>query len=199
MSRPRLIKIACLLALMLAPVLTNAADGLIVSLKAAECPWADVHLENKLGLYLSHFSRIPVIRQNLPDGSDQFPFEDLLQWGVERGGRYLVDIEVDRIELERRKVTVFPYLFYRYRVYAVMSGRIRIIDLQKQRVEEFKNILYEIKASDQWQVAEDNKFDPALSVPADEKTALFQQLEDKAAKELFKEIKELTRGNHFGS
>nr|MBN2278313.1 hypothetical protein [candidate division Zixibacteria bacterium] len=194
----RIVIAACLWLMFLAiPAL--AGDNVIVSLKTTACPWADIHLEDRLDLHLASINRIPVVRQDLPANSDNLAFEDLLDWGQQRDGHFLVDIAVERIDLDLRKVTVFPFLLYRYRAYAVLSGHLRVIDLDKKRQLVFKEIAYDIKASDQWQPGEDNKFDPALNIPADEKRQLFRRLEEKVAEELSREIKALTRGNHFGS
>jgi hypothetical protein len=61
-----------------------------------------------------------------------------------------------------------------------------------------EEIEYDILASDNWQLVDDNEHDPAISIPADELTFLFDRLEDKAAERLYKKIKDISRGNNFG-
>lgn len=197
MMRKCMIVMALLLLVILPAGVSMAGSSIIVSLKSPECPWADSHLNEKVDLLLTSMNRVPVRRQSLPETSDILSFEEIILWGQEQGGRYLVDIAVDRIDLERRKVTILPWVIFHYRVYAVLEGTLRIFDLKKGRLVDLKNIECELKAKDKWQIVDDDKTDADLMVAVDARQLLFDDLEEKTAAWLYQEIKKLTRGNHF--
>jgi hypothetical protein len=180
----------------------TAGGGIVVNLRIPQNPWADSHLGERLDTYMSDITRVPITRNNIDDSTYRDiggeSFQDLMARGKMQDGHFLVDIKIDRIDLERRKCTFIPMLFWRYRTYAVLTGRLRILDVSRGRMVKNRAITYEIKAVDNWQLVDDNEFDPALSIPADEISNLFSCLEDKAAANLYKEIKEISRGNNFG-
>jgi hypothetical protein len=181
----------------------GAADGIIVNLSTASCPYADSHLKDKLDTYLSTVEKVPIISDSgaaFMSGKKaaRVDFSLLVERGKQLQGRFLVDIMIDRIDLEKRKLTVIPLLMYRYRVYGIVSGTMRIIDIVKNRVVKMEKVYFDLKASDQWQLVDDETNDPALSIPPDDKLILFDRLEEKAAAGLFEEINKLIRGNHFG-
>ena len=72
-------------------------------------------------------------------------------------------------------------LFWRYRVYAVLAGTMRILDVSKERMVKNKKLEYRVRVADSWQLVDENEHDPALSVPASEMTDLFNRLEDQVA------------------
>jgi hypothetical protein len=180
----------------------SAENGIAISLQLPQTAWSDSHLGEKLDMHLSTINRVPISRfgpdKNMAPIGAESSFLELLEFGRRQNDRFLVDIIVDRIDLEKRKMTVIPCLLFRYRLYAVLTGKMRILDITRERIIKFQDIDYEIKASDQWQVVDDNRDDPALHVPSDEKAILFNRLEEEAASRLFKEIVELTKGNSFG-
>jgi len=186
-------------ALLLLFASVAAQENILVSTRIPDCPWADSHLDERLNLYLTSITNVPIIRRQLPAFADTAGFTEILAWGRQQNARFLVDISMARIDLERRKQTIFPLLLFRYRTYAVATGTIRIIDFKKGRMTKLENIAYELKASDQWQIFDDEKDDPELMVPADRKQILFDRLDDNVALSLCEQIKALTRGNHFGS
>lgn len=181
-----------------------AGEAVIVNVSTPACPYADSRLSEKLGLHLSAVNTVPIIwNDDKPDSlaaSDESAgFDQLLARGKILNGRFLVDILVNRMDIIKRKITVIPLLLHRYQTYAVLSGTLRIIDIAKSRLVKLEPINYDLKASDQWQVADDDSNDPALLVPSDEKITLFDRLDEKAAAGLFAEINRLIKGNHFGS
>jgi len=197
MLRRKLFVAALLLSMLLIGGSSAAGDAIIVSLKSTECPWADSHLNEKVDVLLTSMNRVPIIRQVLPESPEAMSFEETVLWGQQQGGRYLVDIKIDRINLEQRKATVLPWIVHRYRVFAMLEGTLRIIDLKKGRLLDLQPIACELKASEKFQVVDDDKTDADLLIPADEKQSLFDNLEQKAAGMFYHEIKKLTRGNHF--
>ncbi|PKK84403.1 MAG: hypothetical protein CVT49_03520 [candidate division Zixibacteria bacterium HGW-Zixibacteria-1] len=197
MSYRSVLVIVILAVMFLFPGLASAQNDIIVSLKSPACPWSDNELEEKVDMLLTSMNRATIIRRTLPTSTSAMSFEDMVLWGQQQGGRYLVDVTIDRIDLEQRKVTLIPWVIFRYRVYAVMEGTLRIIDLKKGRLIDLKHIECDVKASDKWQIVDDDKTDADLMVPADEKPLLFDELEERAAAWLYQEIKKLTRGNHL--
>jgi hypothetical protein len=191
------------LVLLFALGATNVlGGGIVVNLRLPVNPWTDTHLGERLDMYMSNISHVPIVRNNIDDSTyrdiDGESFQDLMARGKKQDGHFLIDIKIDRIDLERRKSTFIPMLFWRYRTFAVITGTLRILDVSRGRMVKNKAIEYEIGATDNWQLVDDNEFDPALSIPADELSSLFGRLEDKAASKLYKEIKEISRGNNFG-
>ena len=197
MNRRILYAAVMLLLILLTTGISNAGDAIVVSVKSTQCPWADSHLNEKVDILLTSMHRVPIVRQALPDAPEAMSFEETILWGQQQGGRYLVDIKIDRIDLEQRKVTILPWIVHRYRVFAVMTGTLRIIDLKKGRLLALQPVECEYKASEKVQIVDDDKTDADLLIPADEKQALFDNLEHKAAGMFYQEIKKLTRGNHF--
>jgi hypothetical protein len=198
-------KLAVIFALILSLIFhwgLAAGGSIIVNLRVPASPWIDSKLSDKLDYYLSSISNVPVVKY---DNSDSLwmnttgsSFQELLGWCRNLNGRFLVDISVNRIDVEKRKTTVFPEIVFRYRNYAIIEGTLRILDVNKERMVKLKKLNFELKATDRWQVVDDNENDPALSIPSDKKIIVFERLEDRAAKELFEEIRNLAKGNYFG-
>jgi len=202
MPKNRLCAYAAIMLLLLAPA-ALAQDGIIINMEIPACAWGDVHVDRQLSMYLSTVSNVPIIymdqMDSLPINFDSYEtFPDLVERSRVLGGRYLVDIIVDRIDIERRKVTVIPLLMFRYRVFALMTGNLRVIDVKNGRLVKMKKIKYEVKAADQWQLVDDDPDNPVLHIPADKKMLLIKSLDEKAARGLFKEIKQMARGVFFG-
>jgi len=200
MSRQVCIFIAAVL--IVAPAV-SAGDGIMVKITSAPCPWADTHLEEVLGIDLSTITTVPVIWLDSSDSllspvDPQTTFSDLAAYGRRFGGRYLVEVMIDRIDLEKRKKSVIPLLLFRYRVYGVMTGTLRIIDVEKERLVDMQALTYEIEAACQVQVFDDDEDDPALLLPPDDKMRLFRRLDERAAAGICVEIRKLTRGAFLG-
>ncbi len=179
----------------------EAQDAVIVNLELPKNPWADVRLDDKLDFYLATVGRSPIIRikgdlrDSLGWNSHTPSIDELIDQGERLNGRYLVDIFVDRIDMEKRKATVIPQAAFRYRVYGVITGVIRVIDISRSRLVRTKKIDYEIKASDRWRFGDDDINDADLHISASDKILLFDKLEEKAARGIFREITRLTRGS----
>lgn len=180
---------------------TTAMGGnkVVVNVDLPECPYYDSRLDVKLHNYLALIDRAEV---TYPDsaqrarlaGDRSLFFDDILKIGEECDGRFLIKIDIDRIDIERRKVTVIPLVVYRYRVYGVMKGKLNIIDVTRKRVLESRDLDFEVKEADQWQVYDDDPDHPALLLPADRRINLLDRVDDKAAENLFEQIKKMTRG-----
>lgn len=193
-------RVLAMAGLVLSLMATAAAENkVVVNVNLPECPYYDSRLDVKLHDYLALIDKAeiayPDSAQRARLGADRsLFFEDILKIGEECQGRYLIDIAIDRIDIERRKVTVIPLLFYRYRVYGVMRGRLNIIDVARKRVLETHDLDFEVKEVDQWQVYDDDPDHPALLLPADRRINLLDRVDDKAAEDLYEQIKKMTRG-----
>jgi len=172
-----------------------ANESLLVTIKSPACPWADVNLSQKLDYYLSARTDLSVDIKKV-DRHNKDKYDDLhsLSKMVGESYGYLIEIDIDRIDLERRKTVLMPFILNRFRVFAVMSGSLRVFDVQNERLLEWKDLKYSIKARDRWQFLEDNAEDPGLLIPVDAKSLLFNKLEDKSASELFSEINNIVVG-----
>ncbi len=177
----------------------QAENKIVVNINLPDCPYYDSHLDTKLRDYLSMIDRAEIAYPDSAQkaqlsGKETLLFDDIVKIGEECQGRYLIDIDIERIDVEKRKVTVLPLVIFRYRVYGVMTGRLKIIDVARKRVIETRDIDYEIKAADQWQVYDDDPDYPALLLPADRRIELLDRVDDKAAEKLFEKIEKMTRG-----
>jgi len=191
-----------LVLLLLVCGLTHAKEGIIVNLKSADNPWADSRLADKLDLRLSTISKVPIIRAdkdvNLPGPLETAHLDDLLEFGRAHNGRFLVDIFINRIDLKKRQAVIIPHAMSRFQVYGYAVGTIRIIDIKKQRLAKMVDLDCSMKIKDRWQLYDIDPDDPDLNISPDRKVILFDELEDKVAEKIFKEIEKLSRGNHFG-
>ncbi len=176
-----------------------AGNGIGLNIRVPINPYAPSTLGDKLDLYLSSFNGMPVTRNEIimtsTDENDKvISFEELLSFGMEQNRSFLVDINFDRVDLEVRKSSVLPHLISRYRVYAVITGWMRIVDIENRKLVKLKKIAYEIKAKDRWQFTDDDIHDADLHIPADKKHDLFERLDEETAEKIYLEIKKLTKG-----
>jgi hypothetical protein len=187
-----------LIVLFLTAGSVRGEEVITINLDVAECPWADSRLGEKLNFYLSSIDHA-FVRQyrrhndSLNGGVAIFDSAGVLDSSRVAKERLFVDIHVDRVGLEKRKSTIIPELIFRYRVYAILTGTLRIYDFRKDRLIEMKEITYEIKAADRWQVVDDDANDSELMMAPDDKLVLFGKLEDKAARDIFREIRTLAQ------
>lgn len=180
-------------------LMATAGDKIVVNLRIPPNPYATSRLNEKLDLYFSAINDVTIVRNlvvnTIPEESDRvLDFDELMGLGLERNSRYVIDLNFTRIELERRKTTVVPQVINRYRVYAVLSGWMRIVDIEAGRLYKMKAIEFEVKARDRWQFADDNRHDADLMIPPDQKTILFEKLEELAASQIMSIIEELIGG-----
>jgi len=174
---------------------------LVLQVDQVPLAWGDGSLAEKLTVSLSRDPELRIIVPQTQAGlfrafpADRTNFDSLLSWGAEIGGRFLLTIDVRREGLECRKTFSVPLLFHRWETLAVISGEIRLMDLQKRRVILAEPFEEKVTAARQFQSsAEDNAHDPTLHVSASDKQELFDSLESRLAERLIKRIGRLTRG-----
>ncbi|MEW5794861.1 MAG: hypothetical protein AB1772_00745 [Candidatus Zixiibacteriota bacterium] len=175
--------------------------ALVLRIDQADLAWGDSRLVAKLTTALTRDPEIRVVvADHQVDSFRPFPpelhnLDSLLDWGTGVGGRYLLLIQVDREGLECRKTFSVPVLFHRWETLAVITGEMRLIDLQKRRLVLAEPFHEKLTASRQFQSSsEDNSHDPALHVSAGEKTELFDALESRLVDQLSRKVARHTRG-----
>jgi hypothetical protein len=199
----RRLKIALVASLILAgsgPDATAAARRMILHVEQAPLAWADSQLDH---LLLSELSRNPELRivPTVPhrDGQPLFPaaaydIDSLLNWGTEIGGRYLLFIQVNSEELEKKKTFNVPLFFQRWETIGVIRGEMRLLDLQKQRLLSAEPFEVKLSGAMQFQGEMDNnRSDPSLHLTAPEKSQFFGALEAKLVEKLADRVTKLTR------
>lgn len=188
-------------ALIVAQMVTAASLPVILQVNSVPLAWGDCRLSEQLTEALS---RNPDLQVKVPEAvsaeyppypSDRYNVDSLLTWGAEIGGRYLLTIEVEREGLDRRKTFSVPVLFHRWETTAVISGELRLVDLQKQRLVLAEPFEETLSAARQFQSScEDNAADPGLHVTAAEKSELFRTLETRLAERLVAKVSRYLRG-----
>ena len=180
-----------------------AQSGIVVTTKMGEFPYGDGNFEEKLAYNLAEITSVPVTlldrdEVNMPQTGEVNELKALLDYGTAQKARFMVEIQIDRVDLKKKKATIFPILVFRYKVFAVMTGKIRALDVARERVVSSDKFEFDLKASDQWQVTEDDPDNPSLLIASDEKLHLFDRLGEAAAEDIAGRIKNLVRGNNFG-
>lgn len=178
--------------------LSYAEDGIIVAVNMPPCAWADVHLAERIDFYAASINSLPIqiidSEESGKTGAGSLgTAEKLSNTGRKFNGRYVIEVQVDEIDLEKRKVTLLPQAIFRYRVYAVLRGSLRIYDVDDARMISSRDIEYEIKAKDRWQFADDDEHDADLHIKSDLKAKLFSRLEDEAALDIHEKIKQFIK------
>lgn len=181
--------------------ITASPRRLILQVQAAPLAWGECRLADQLKTALSRNSDLRVVMPN-PETSDypplphnRYDIDSLVDWGTEIGGQYLMIVVVERESLERQKTFSVPLLFQRWETVGIIEGELRILDLKKRRLVVAKPFSVKQSGSRQFQgEGDDNRNDPALHLPASEKSRFFYSLESKLVHHLLKEVRRLTRG-----
>ncbi len=183
-----------------------AQESIYINLETPESPWTDVRLGEKLQLQISGLNHPPVImastelKNSLGWRSRQADFAELMALGQNLGAACLIDIFIDRVDIETRKITVIPQAAFRYQVYGVLQGTLRLVDIKRGRLLKIEEINFELKAVDRWRFGDDDITDGDLRLSPYDKVLLIRKVEDLAAKKLGDEIKTLSRGmGNFGA
>lgn len=193
---PQILILACIGP---AAEISRAETGIVVSVDTPECAWADVHLAERIDFYAASINRLPIRVIEAPeskkaDADSIGAVENLLDTGRKFNCRYVIEVYIDEMDLEKRKVTLLPQVIYRYRIFAVLRGSLRIYDTIDARMISSRVIEYEIKAKDRWQFTDDDEYDADLHIKSDSKIKLFSRPEDKAASDIHEGIKDFIKG-----
>jgi len=127
---------------------------------------------------------------------DRYNVDSLIQWGLEIGGQYLMLVDVHHQRLERRKSFQIPLFFHKYVTVGVISGELRLIDLNQGRLLVAQPFLKEQEAKRIFQSSDDDDANhPDLHLTAPGKLVFFDQMEDHLCDQLLEIIGFSERGN----
>lgn len=179
---------------------SSLADrDLILNVVSPPSAYSDSHIDQKLQRYLSHQAslRVRLVDDNTEPAfpSALYDSDSLLNWGRERGGRYLVLVEVTARRLERRKSFHLPLVFHKYETFGVIEGEFRLLDLNRGKVLAVESFDVEKKGPRIFQATmDDDPNDPDLHLTAPGKIVFFDQLEDRLCRHLADRVKKLIGG-----
>ncbi len=173
---------------------STAGKLVLLSVDQSENAWSDNRLCERLRTVLTRDAnwRVePVPALSKGQGPACWPNTDsLISIGQELGGQYLVLVRVTDQRLERRKSFHVPLVFHKWEVVGVLKGEYRIIDLVRGKQVKAESFEEELHGPRVFQATmDDTKFDPDITLNAEEKTVLFENLEEQAVKTLIPKIK----------
>lgn len=160
---------------------------------------SDFDLVNRLAELLSVEGNLRVVDYSrdslLPDPpTDRFRLEELYLWGREVGTRYIIYLKVDQRLLERRKRRSIPLIVNRYIVEGKLTGDYILLDLSRNRMTAHWEMETTLSGPKKTQLFENNPDDPDLLLSVPRQMALFDKLEDKAVKEIYKNVSRHLKG-----
>jgi hypothetical protein len=177
------------------PQTTLARPNILLKVSQAESPWSSVSIEEKLMVRMGRDTALQVVRVNetnkeLPSfPGDQYDVDSLVKWGLEIGGQYLMLVDVHDERLERRKSWQIPLFFHKYETVGIISGELRLIDLNKGVLLISQPFQTEQEARRSFQTPSDDDVNhPNLHMSAPHKLIFFDQLEDRLCDQLLESI-----------
>ncbi|MDX9856323.1 MAG: hypothetical protein RBT76_00870 [candidate division Zixibacteria bacterium] len=173
----------------------------ILRVQSVPNAWTTDGLEDALVTRLTRDQSIRVIVVDPGDPAyPPFPnasldLDSLTNWGVERGGRYLLSLVVKSQRIERRKSFHLPLVFHKWETVGVLEGEYRFVDLRRGRLLAGDRFTTELPAKRVFQATmDDNKYDPDIHLRPDEKGMLFAKLYDESARQLLELTAQFTGG-----
>ena len=160
-----------ILAIVASATLAQMPRPLVLQVEQVPLAWGDGRLADMLTISLSRDPELRVIVPEKQAGlyrafpADRTNLDSLLAWGVEIGGRYLLAVYVSHEGLECRKTFCVPLLFQRWETLAVISGEMRLVDLQKRRVMLAEPFEEKISAARQFQGSTDDSSQDGQAAP----------------------------------
>ncbi len=200
MKRILILPVVTALILPLCGVVLSAPREILLRVESTGLAWAETHLIEKLQWQLSRDPDWRIVLSSNRDMSEpRFPsarydLDSLLDWGREKGGRYLMLVTVRSERLDTRKTFSIPLVLHQYETIGVIEGEWRFLDLKRGRLLAAEPFIEELGGRRVIQGDPDNrKEDPGLHIPAPEKTTFFGELEDKLAERLAMRARALAR------
>ena len=189
-------KIISIFVLLTCALSVNALPGkksMFIKLNTPDNAWVDSDISNKVLRTFSRASNFTVSmldeNSNIEPAFPQnyFDTDNLLEWGTEVGGRFIMVIDVQSERIETRKSFHLPLVFHKYQTYGVIEGEVRVFDLERKKLVHAKPFKVEEKGSRIFQATmDDDKHDPDLHISSTEKIKFFNKLEEKFVTELQK-------------
>lgn len=184
------------------PRTASAGPTVLVRVTPAEAAWSSGSIEEKLIIRMSRDTALRVVRVNgansdLPSfPKDRYNVDSLVEWGLEIGGQYLMLVDVHDERLERRKSWHIPLFFHKYVTVGIISGELRLIDLNQGVLLVSQPFLREQEAKRIFQASPDDDINhPNLHMTAPGKLVFFDQMEDRLCDQLLESIGFKERGN----
>ncbi len=196
----RVARLSFLLSLSLWAAALGATQTVIVHVDSPPLAWGASNLETKLITHLSRNGNGRIVTaQTMSTGGPEFPgefydFDNLVNWGTEVDGNYLLLVDIDNERLQTKKSFHLPLVFHKYQAVGVIEGELRLIDIRRGKsliAEPFK---VERKGPRIFQATmDDNINDPDIHLTAPEKTRFFERLEEKLALQIVKRVRKAVR------
>ena len=186
----------------------GTTSGIIVYVNVPNLAWNGSTLEAKLVRHLSRYENTNVMTvDKVSDVEPEFPtdlsargrtcrynLDSLTNWGREVGARYLLIVDVDCERLQKKKSFHLPLVFHQYRVFGVIEGELRLIDIRRKKLLIAESFKVKQKGPRIFQATMDDDInDPDLHLTASEKLRFFDRLEEKLALRLVKKIRKVIR------
>ncbi len=191
-----------LLILSIAVSITAASrQKMVVKVITPEEIWFKSTVDENLRRVISRNKNIEVMMHDENSSSlpsfpgDYLNFDSLYNWGAELGARYVVLVEIESHEIEKKETFSFPFLVHKYQSVGIIVGELRIIDIKRGKSltsEPFEN---EQNGPSVIHTTLNNDInDPELNIAASKKVKFFKELEKKLTRHLTKRIKAVTNG-----
>lgn len=196
-------RVAIILAFMILAVGKAEATEerrLLLNVIAEEPARGDNRLQQKLTAALTRSSRLRVQQVSETANEPKFPadyldLDSLVNYGLEKGVRYLMMVKINSRRLERNKTFNVPFLFHRYRSQGVIEGELRFVDVERARLMVAEPFRIRLEGAAKLQtMVDDNSYDPDLLLSAYDKKVFLDALESKLAEHLLERVQLLTNG-----
>lgn len=194
--------IILILTLVLAVSITaSQKQKMIIKVISPEAIWFNSTVDRTLQKIISRNKNIEVlVHDDNAKGLPSFPidylnFDSLYNWGAELGARYVVMVEIESNEIEKRKTFSFPFLVNKYQTVGIIVGELRIIDIKRGKLLTSEPFQIEQNGPSVIHTTLNNDInDPDLNIAASKKVKFFKELDKKLTKHLIKRIKAVTGG-----
>lgn len=191
-----------LLVAAILPLAAWAGPNILLKVTPAKTAWSAGGIEEKLIIRMSRDTAYQVVSVNgdsrgLPSfPRDKYNVDSLVRWGLEVGGQYLMLVDVHDERLERRKTWHIPLFFQKYVTVGVISGELRLIDLDQGIQLVSLPFVTEQEAKRVFQASPDDDINhPNLHMTAPDKLVFFDQMENRVCDQLLESIGFTMRGN----
>ena len=159
---------------------------LVLQVNPVPSAWSQTQLPDKLYELFSRRSNLDV---RFADGKSPLPRADSTGSIGGTNGRWLMLVNVEREELDKRKSWRLPFILHRWEAIGIIQGEWRLYELTGGRQIAAEPFCVELKARAAFQLSvDDDAGDPDLHLSAGDKVRLFYDLEDKLCVHLFDEV-----------
>ncbi|RKX22787.1 MAG: hypothetical protein DRP35_01115 [Candidatus Zixiibacteriota bacterium] len=174
----------------------------VIHVNSPDVIWKNSELDKKMEIALSRSEEFSVILSNNQTNQPRFPkdhynLENLINWGAELGGQYLLVVDIFDERIERNKIFSIPLIMQRYKTSGIIEGEIRFIDIARNKLLNASPLYVEIDGPARLQAwVDDDINDADLHIKPSGKIAFLNSLEQETALELVKIIKKFTNSRN---